>query len=168
MKYFITGNISSGKTTLAEKIGDYLDIKVFHLDEIVHDDENNKKRDEEEQKKIINKIVRENKEWIIEGTPRTHLEILCNLSETIILLDYNKEILKKRIKKRYIKRKLGLEKINYKIDKNYLKEEYKNLEKFNYNLIYEQLTKHIRKGIIIKNDKELNKLMESIYESYKY
>ena len=30
--------------------------------------------------------------------------------------------------------------------------------------IYEQLTKHIRKGIIIKNDKELNKYKNSIYE----
>ena len=168
MKFFIVGNICSGKTTLANELAYYYNIPVFHIDEIVHDDINKIKRSPEEQIKIINEIVRTNKEWIIEGTPRSNLEILCNLSETIIFLDYDKKILKKRIKRRYLKRKFNFEKVTYEINKNLLEDEYKWIESFNYNKVYEELTKHIRKGIIIKNDKELNKYMESVYESTNY
>ena len=155
MKIFILGNIASGKTTLSEELSNYLEIPLFHIDEIVHDDNLNIKRSEEEQLNIINNINKNNKEWIIEGVPRNNLEILCNISDTIIFLDYDKNILIKRIKKRNkLKRN-----INYTIE-----DELNWINTFDYNRIYEQLTKHIRKGIIIKNDKELNKYKNSIYE----
>ena len=167
MKIFIMGNIGSGKTTLANTLSEFYNINLYHIDEIVHDDVNNKKRTEEEQKNIINKILKDNKDWIIEGTPRSNLELLCNNAEEIIFLDIDKKELIKRVKKRYLKRKLKIEKINYKIDKKSLKEEINNIEKSNYNRIYEQLTKHIRKGIIIKNETEIKKYMDSVYETYK-
>lgn len=160
MKIFIVGNIASGKTTLSNELSNYLELPLFHIDEIVHDDINNIKRTEEEQIKIINDINRNNKEWIIEGVPRNNLDILCNISETIIFLDYDKDTLIKRLKKRHKK-----DKLKYDVT---LEEEINWIDTFNYEKIYEQLKKHIRKGIIIKNDKELKKYMESIYESYKY
>ena len=99
MKTLIIGNLGSGKTTLAEKISKMYEIPFFSIDNIVHDDIKGVKRTNQEQIDIINKINRENKDFIIEGVLRENLEFLCNLVDTIIILDMDKKILKKRIKK---------------------------------------------------------------------
>ena len=41
MKTLIIGNLGSGKTTLAEKIGKMYEIPFFSIDNIVHDDTKN-------------------------------------------------------------------------------------------------------------------------------
>ena len=112
MKYFIIGNKYSGTKDLALELSNYYGIDVFQIKSTNNIDE-------------INMIVRENKEWIIEGSIIDNVDVLCNLSENIIFLDYSND---------------GLFKKNIDND-------------FDSNEVLKLLQKHIRKGIIIRNKK---------------
>ena len=57
MKTLIIGNLGSGKTTLAEKIGKMYEIPFFSIDNIVHDDTKGVKRTNQEQIDIINNSI---------------------------------------------------------------------------------------------------------------
>lgn len=127
MKYFIVGNKYSGTRDLALELSNYYGIDVFSINSINNIDE-------------INKIVRENKEWIIEGSIIDNVDVLCNLSENIIFLDYSND---------------GLFKKNIDND-------------FDSNEVLKLLQKHIRKGIIIRNKKQLKKYLKMVYESDRY
>ena len=127
MKYFIIGNKYSGTKDLALELSNYYGIDVFQIKSTNNIDE-------------INMIVRENKEWIIEGSIIDNVDVLCNLSENIIFLDYSNN---------------GLFKKN--IDNN-----------FDSSSVLKLLQKHIRKGIIIRNKKQLKKYLKMVYESDRY
>ena len=127
MKYFIVGNKYSGTRELALELSNYYRLEVFHINDTDNIDE-------------INKIVRENKEWIIEGTIKDNVDVLCNLSETVIFLDYSNN---------------GLFKKNVDND-------------FDSDGVLKLLNKHIRKGIIIRNKKQLKKYLKMVYESDRY
>ena len=164
MKIFIVGPVASGKTTLARKLSELLDIPYFELDSIVHDDYNSIKRSEDEQRSLINKIIRDNKEWIIEGMPRTHLDVISANATLIIYLDFKKHIIKSRLRIRYIKQKLGISNVNYKVDKelyfrmlNYINDDHKENLKI-------LMKRYPTKLCIIKNNREIKRLMDAIKE----
>lgn len=127
MKYFIVGNKYSDTNKLALELSNYYRLEVFHISDTNNIDE-------------INKISRENKEWIIEGAIKDNVDVLCNLSETVIFLDYSNN---------------GLFKKNVDID-------------FDSDGVLKLLNKHIRKGIIIRNKKQLKKYLKMVYESDRY
>ena len=127
MKYFIVGNKYSSTNKLALELSNYYGLEVFHINDTNNIDE-------------INKVSRENKEWIIEGSIKDNVDVLCNLSETIIFLDYsNKTLFKKNID-----------------------------SDFDSDGVLKLLNKHIRKGIIIRNNKQLKKYLKMVYESDRY
>lgn len=159
MKVLITGNVGSGKTTLAKELSKTYNVPYFEIDSIVHSDKDNRKREEFEQASIVNKINRENKNYIIEGVLRKKLEFICNLVDYIIIFDIDKEVLRKRIKKRYIKQKLGLEKANYKPTKEFLNQMYIWLETYNYDKDKNIIKKYSNKVIILRNNKEVKKYL---------
>ena len=159
MKVLITGNVGSGKTTLAKELSKTYNVPYFEIDSIVHSDKDNRKREEFEQTSIVNKINRENKNYIIEGVLRKNLEFICNLVDYIIIFDIDKEVLRKRIKKRYIKQKLGLEKANYKPTKEFLNQMYIWLENYNYDKDKNIMKKYSKKVIILRNNKEVKKYL---------
>ena len=127
MKYFIVGDVNSGTNLLAKELSDYYGIEVFGIKSTNNIDE-------------INKIVRENKEWIIEGCIIDNIDVLCNLAETVIFLDYSRDGLFKK-----------------KVISNFDRVE-----------VLDLLKKHIRKGIIIRNRKQLKKYLKMVYESDRY
>lgn len=120
MKILIIGAVATGKTTLARKMSIHTGIKYYEIDSIVHDDAKNRRRSEDEQIEIINQINKNN-DWIIEGTLRKNLYILLDLADKIIYMDIPLRIRKMRIIFRYLKQKLGIEKCNYKSDKEMLR-----------------------------------------------
>ena len=169
MKILITGNVASGKTTLSKILSEYYEIERFEIDEIVHDIDNNDiKRSLKEQTKIINRINKENKNYILEGVLRKDLDFIINLVDQIIYLDIDKKEISKRIKKRYIKQKLKLEKSSYKPSKEMLENMYKWNSDFNSKEFLKRINKYPKKLIIIKNKKELKKYLESIYKNGNY
>ena len=169
MKILITGNVASGKTSLSKILSNFYEIKRFEIDEIVHDIENNdKKRTLKEQIKIINTINKENKHYIIEGVLRKNQDFILNLVDQIIYLDIDKKILKRRIKKRYIKQKLKLEKSSYTPSKEMLNNMYKWNNEFNSKDFLKRISKFPKKLIIIKNKNELKKYLNSVYKNGSY
>ena len=169
MKLLITGPVASGKTTLSKILSDYYEIERYEIDEIVHDINNNdKKRSLKEQTKIINQINKENKSYIIEGVLRKNLDFILNLVDQIIFLDIDKKTISKRIKRRYIKQKLKLEKSSYKPTKEMLKNMYKWNNDFDNKEFLKRLYKYPKKLIIIKNKQELKKYLKSVYKNGNY
>ena len=167
MKILIVGNVGSGKTTLAKRLSNYFDIPYYSIDNIVYD-EDNIKREDKEQIKIINKINRENKEYIFEGVLRDNLDLLLNICDNIIFLYYSKKVTLKRIKFRYLKQILGLEKCNYKVNK----EMYNNFIKWNNcfdsTKLINRLSKYSSKLLIIRSNSELKKYFKYLDKNKYY
>ncbi len=164
MKIFITGPVASGKSTLANSLGEELDINVYSIDRIVHDDDNNCKRDIETQRNIINNIIRNNKEWIIEGMPRTHLEVLSANATTIIYLDCDIKDLRKKLNKRNKDIISGKIKVPYELTDELLNKMKRYIEEDDRKDKLYMMKKYPQKLIIIKNNKELNILRKAIRE----
>jgi len=154
MKILIVGIVASGKTALAKKISEKLNIKYYEIDSIVHDDINNKKRTPEEQKEIIEKINKQSN-WIIEGTLRKNLYYLLDMADRIIYLDIPLRTRKIRILTRYIKQKMRIEKCNYKPTLKMLKQMYKWTDDYEKDRKEReaQLNEYYNKLIKIKNNK---------------
>ena len=127
MKYFIVGDKYSGTDKLSLELSNYYGLEIFKISRTNNIDE-------------INKVVRENKEWIIEGSIIDNVDVLCNLAEIVIFLDYSNTGLFKK-----------------KIDGDFDKDS-----------VLKLLQKHIRKGIIIRNKKQLKKYLKMVYESDRY
>ena len=107
MKIYIVGTVGSGKSTLARKLSEKNSMRVFHLDNIVHEGERN--RTDKEVFESIECIFK-NECFIIEDTLRERFNPLLDKVDKIIYLDLPKNLLKYRIIKRYVKQKLRLEK----------------------------------------------------------
>lgn len=162
MKILIIGNVGSGKTTLGNNLAKLYGIKLFSIDNIVYDDENKLKREKLEQINLLNKINRENKEYIIEGVLHKNMDFLLNLVDKVVIIDLDKKILKNRIRKRYIKQKIGISKDKYLVSKVNLGEMYDWIEKYDYERINKLIIKYSRKIIYLKTTKDINKYLKAV------
>lgn len=160
MKILIIGSVASGKTSLARKLENKLNIKYFEIDSIVHNDIKKIKRTNEEQKEIIDRINNDNKEWIIEGTLRKNLDYLLDYADKIIYLNIDVKTRKRRIIKRFIKQRLKLERCNYNPDIEMLKLMYKWTNEFekNKSKFENKIEKYSDKLVKITNGKEIEKI----------
>ena len=118
-KILIIGCVGCGKSTYAKRLSKKLCIPVYCIDEIVHDDVLGIRRSLDEQKKIIEEVDSNNK-WIIEGSLREELYFLLDMADLIIFIDIDRKTVEHRIITRYIKQQLGIEKVNYKVDLDFL------------------------------------------------
>ena len=112
MKIFIIGVSGSGKTYLAEKLSKDLSIPHYDLDDVQWDGDAGVygvKRDREKRDMMLNKMLDQG-EWIVEGVYYAWCKRCFEEADRIILLDVPPQVYKYRILKRYIRRKLKLEK----------------------------------------------------------
>ena len=165
MKVLIIGNIASGKTTLAKRLSDYYNIDYYELDKIVHDDSNNTKRDKNEIRKMIAEILRQ-KDYIIEGMLRDNYDLIVPKASSIIFLDYDVKILKKRLKKRHLLQRFGFIKTGYRVDKELYNKLLGYIDNYDKSFLKEIMEKYPNKLIIIKNNNELKKLFEALDERF--
>ncbi|RAP75054.1 AAA family ATPase [Paenibacillus montanisoli] len=126
-KIFIVGIVASGKTTLAKRLSERINVPWHELDCIVHHRTASErfKRTAAEQVEVIKEIDR-NGPWILEGTDReSYRQCLFELADTIIFLDTPLWKRRIRILTRFAKQKLGMETCHYKPDLNMLRMMYK-------------------------------------------
>lgn len=111
MKIHIIGCSGSGKTYLANALAEKYGIPHFDLDDIHWDNSGNYgvKRPMEQRAELLQKILK-NENWIIEGVYYAWVGQCFKDADVIYFLDTPKSVYKYRIIKRFIKRKLGLEK----------------------------------------------------------
>jgi len=99
-KIAVIGSGSSGKSTLARKLGALLHIKAFHLD-VLFWKPGWVGVTKEEQRLVQSELVKR-KTWIIDGNYGGTMDIRLNNADTIIFLDMPRTICAYRVIKRWI------------------------------------------------------------------
>lgn len=113
MKIYIIGSPASGKTTLAKKLSKRYGIKHYELDCIVYDDENNHiKRTKDEISKKFNEILKE-ESFILEDVGRSKFKKGREVADIIYYIKLSKLEVYKRLIKRWLNQRKGIESYNY-------------------------------------------------------
>lgn len=112
MKIHIIGGPGSGKTFFAEKLSAQLGIPHYDLDDLQWDNATNDygtKRDPQERDALLRQILK-NDDWIIEGVYFAWCGQCFEDADRVYLLSVPRSTYRRRIIRRFIRRKLGLEK----------------------------------------------------------
>lgn len=112
MKIHIIGGSGSGKTFLANELSQKYNIPHFDLDDLQWDNNANAygiKRDSDERQALLQEILSQ-ENWIIEGVYYKWCKQCFADADEIYLLEVPRSVYRFRIIKRFVKRKLGLEK----------------------------------------------------------
>lgn len=122
-KIALIGSGGSGKSTLARKLGQKLNINVYHLDALLWKP-NWTPSSKEEQIKIQNELIIK-EEWIIDGNYNGTMDIRLNAADTVVFVDINRVICVYRVLKRIIQyrgktRPDKAEGVNERLDFNFL------------------------------------------------
>ena len=168
MRISIIGYSSSGKSTLAQNLGNILNIPVLHLDKVNFLPEW-KERNKEESKKIVEDFIKNNNEFVIDGNYIKFVyDLRMKLSDKIIFLDFDRITCLFQAFQRYNKYKGKVrdsmtEGCYEKLDWDFIKWilfDGRNEERINrYNKIIEEYKDKI---IILKNRKEVDDFVEKI------
>lgn len=112
MKIHIIGGSGSGKSHLARALSEEYGIPHYDLDELQWDNSSNaygRKRAREERGLLLDDILK-NPDWIIEGVYYTWCRRCFEDADRIYLLNVPRYKYRYRIIRRFVRRKLGLEK----------------------------------------------------------
>lgn len=112
MKIHIIGGSGSGKTYLADKLSKEYNIEHYDLDDLQWDNKAESygiKRNPDERRAMLQEIL-EKDEWIIEGVYYKWCKQCFADADKIYLLEVPRLTYRYRTIKRFIRRKLGLEK----------------------------------------------------------
>lgn len=123
MKIHIIGCSGSGKSYLAEKLSREYGIEHYDLDDLQwdnHAESYGVKRNADERRALLNDILSK-EQWIIEGVYYKWCKQCFADADRIYLLEIPKYKYRYRIVKRFIKRKLGIEKGKKETVKSLLK-----------------------------------------------
>ena len=123
MKIHIIGGSGSGKSYLADVLSKKYKISHYDLDNLQWDNTANTygvKMPEDRRNKLLKEIL-EKENWIIEGVYYKWCLQCFEDADVIYILEVPRMIYRFRIIKRFIKRKLGIEKGKYKFFKSFTK-----------------------------------------------
>ena len=112
MKIYVIGGPGSGKTFLANRLEKQLEISHYDLDDLQWDNKANTygtKRNSQERDELLNNIL-DHDDWIIEGVYYAWCGRCFEDADKIYLLNVPRYKYRYRIIKRFIRRKLGIEK----------------------------------------------------------
>ncbi len=112
MKIHILGGPGSGKTRLAEKLSGQLGIPHYDLDDLQWDNRSGgygTKRDPGERDRLLGEILQRD-DWITEGVYFAWCDRCFEEADRIYLLDVPRRTYRYRILRRFLRRKLGMEK----------------------------------------------------------
>lgn len=163
MKIHIIGGSGTGKSYLANVLSKKYNVPHFDLDNLQWDNTANTygvKMPVDRRNKLLKEIL-EKENWIIEGVYYKWCLKCFDDADIIYILEVPKKIYRFRIIKRFIKRKLGIEKGKKESLKS-LKALLKWTDKFqNVNIeeIKNLLKKYNSKVVFIKDIKEINNLL---------
>ena len=154
-KIYILGAVGSGKTTLAKKLSNDLNIRYYELDNVVwkHCYNGDIRRNDKEISEIFSEII-DNESWIIENVGKKCFDDGLEKADTIIYLKLSPLTLYRRIFFRWIKPKINLEPSPYKADLKMLKQMYLWAKKEINNSKLKELER-FNKKIIILDEKKL-------------
>lgn len=155
----IIGSIGSGKTTLAKKLSNQLNIPHFELDNVVRKrfDTGDVKRTKKERDTYLREVITSEK-WITEGMHHKWISPCLENADLIVFLDIDLTTRRFRIIKRYFLQKIGIEKANYKPNLRILKDLYIYNTVFEYKSkpeIVEMLSVYTNKLIVLKSNAEI-------------
>ena len=112
MKIHIIGGPGSGKSFLAEKLSKELGISHFDLDDLQWDNKSASygvKRSPDERDRLLDDVLSHN-DWIIEGVYYAWCQQCFADADRIYVLNVPRYKYRYRIIRRFVRRKLGLEK----------------------------------------------------------
>ncbi len=112
MKIHIIGGSGSGKTYLADKLSKEYNIEHYDLDDLQWDNKAEfygTKRNSDERRAMLQEILKK-EEWIIEGVYYKWCKQCFADADKIYLLEVPRRTYRYRIIRRFIRRKLGIEK----------------------------------------------------------
>ena len=174
MKIAIIGFSGSGKSTLARKIGQAKGLPVLHFDS-VHFLPGWQIRPAEEKLKITEDFMNSNSEWVIDGSyKKLCFDRRMDEADHIIILCFNRFASLWRVVKRYFKFKgtsrpdIG-EDCKEKLDWEFVKWVlWKGRQKSAYQLFDELCKKYPQKAIMVKNQRQLDKVYKKFGAEKEY
>ncbi len=163
MKLYLVGTVGTGKTTLANRIGERTGISVFHLDEVLHVKDGktgksgNRRRTEEEWKPIFEAALNSS-DWILEDTGRLIFSEGLKRAEKIALLELPPLVIRFRLVRRYLRQKLSLESCAYRPSIWMLRNMFRWAKKYKTGKdeLKERLALYSDKLTVLRNNKEIN------------
>lgn len=162
-KILIIGPNGSGKSIFANKLGEKLNREVIHLDKVYYKSGWKRRfQTRDEWKQAVRDLVSQNN-WIIDGHYNSTLNIRIPAADTIIFLNFNKILCLYRVFRRTLNKTQPFDKPEG------------NLNRLSYNLLKKLIIfpkkkilkmleqyRSTKKIFIVKNNKDLDKLLEKL------
>lgn len=158
-KIIVIGPSGAGKSSFSRKLGNILNINVYHLDNLFWREDKSHISKDEFDNKLNNVLI--NDSWIIDGDYSRTYEIRMKSCDTIFFLDYSLDVCLNGVKERIGKKRVDIPWVEDEFDPEF-REWIENWYINTFPITNELLNKYKNEKeiIIFKNREEANKYLE--------